>query len=495
MTRPGEDASLKHHRYSVASHPPLPDEILLEIFVCRRQDAIRFGQYSSWIPEVAHVCRCWRTIALSVGTLWAMPDFSRPRVASNMLAWSGVSPLSIRFWWDAGRARDANIRALNFVLSTIRRACPRMRCLHLAIPSRHVPELITSASQAAPLLQSLRLSLHDGANSTSGRGLFSGVTPHLRELSLRSGGVELIRPSAPLVQRLSIWRANIPSVVYLHSLLRSMPCLQELTTCGSLTRAVLPPADHQPSAVHLPSLHTLYIHETPRALEALLPALRCSFLSLGHSKRLHIGSVHAHNTDIVLPWLSVSLATPLTGLSLHLVYCTLDGFTCDQTLDWYSLHSSPLMMAFDALRGIIPPLLHAALHAFSFVHVTCLAVHGDEQRSLPRSTWRALYTHLPNVATLHLQDRCEVEALAVLYEEHDMLSALRKLVIHDAIWLYVPQMEQILQRRLPEDDPDPMAWMVFWRCGLTAVPLELIRALARDPRLRATWDGVTIAAV
>jgi hypothetical protein len=50
----------------------------------------------SWIKEVTHISRYWRTVALACPNLWSFPVFSQPKWADEFLKRSKMAPLTVK---------------------------------------------------------------------------------------------------------------------------------------------------------------------------------------------------------------------------------------------------------------------------------------------------------------------------------------------------------------------------------------------------------------
>ncbi|KAF8207870.1 hypothetical protein K438DRAFT_1814484 [Mycena galopus ATCC 62051] len=170
----------------------LPNEITSEIFIHCLDP--QFPSYATSTTNPAHapmlllhVCRAWRSIALSVPGLWTHLElhlYSFPQAlfdAGNLemfiedrVARAGTRPLSL--YLEGGHARREE--ELCLIPAILRRLSKRIRILELS-DIQHFLENIPDF----PLLQNLSLASIVGDNQGNGIQIFSKA-PRLRELAL-----------------------------------------------------------------------------------------------------------------------------------------------------------------------------------------------------------------------------------------------------------------------------------------------------------------------
>lgn len=468
----------------------LAPETLLAIFLWRRDNAAVVHDYRSWIPEVTHICQYWRKHALSCTALWCMPDMSFPDLASKMLARSGSHPLSIRFEWNA-------MKSLKFLWSTLDRENDRIHHLDLSIPPTHISHLIKQASRPAPLLESIRLSQPMWRTTMHRSVLFTGNMPNLRGLSISDYSVDLIRLSNVRLVGLSISFGKIPSeysVAYMHSVLRLMPCLQEITFWDAIAESVTPPGDHDPSAVHLPSLRYLSVIDTAPNMAALLLPLRCSSTELDS---MHFGDIDGASplAASVCRWIA-SNCRVLTGLRVDIRSAWISAYRRDAPPGCPAAGALVIMPTANSHAWL---LLEATLHALDLARVasltfTCeLDFTDDDAGPLPQGALHRIYLQTPNITILRLEGPSVRAALAALIQAEYIIPRLRHLVIRGAVPLDVRTMQQVLLHRLPDDDAEAVARLSFHDCG-AGPPRELMDLLVEGSRLRVRWDDQIISA-
>ena len=161
----------------------LPFELLGIIFL---EYAQQFSLWTTRVPPwvaVSYVCRHWRNAALGCASLWARLFFVSPEWMDELLVRSKAAPLFIHV--DFARLSESNsgpIRSFKKALGCM----GRVQELWVDCSEYSMADMIqTGLTAAAPLLQSLRLSL-----PTSERGFvitkntLPGAMPGLREVHL-----------------------------------------------------------------------------------------------------------------------------------------------------------------------------------------------------------------------------------------------------------------------------------------------------------------------
>ncbi|KAF9263058.1 hypothetical protein L218DRAFT_1077460 [Marasmius fiardii PR-910] len=180
----------------------LPHVILSEIFlhITRSQPLFNVsidGEQTGWIA-FTHVCRHFRTLALSNPLLWTFLDFTHPSFTMEMLRRSGQAHLDIFALTRSSIYDEVKMEERwRMVAKLMRTPCisARLRKLHLQPPLlldtiRKLRATVQKMCAPAPFLESLNLS---GGSIFRQRGIvlelpeqfLGGQAPRLSELILR----------------------------------------------------------------------------------------------------------------------------------------------------------------------------------------------------------------------------------------------------------------------------------------------------------------------
>ncbi|KAI0358097.1 hypothetical protein OH77DRAFT_1242088 [Trametes cingulata] len=254
---------LKGRINNLAATSRLPPEILSEIFALvaishyETQQRNHYGPSHAykWIT-LTHVCRTWRTVALSTPRLWSRIVLTRPDVAREVLARSKKAPL----WVSATLAYHDDPRLE--VLNTLMQESSRIKELRLTGPARMVQSLSTQWRLPATKLESMFLS--------------SDVKPFDRDSFLPSQALssEFLSGQVPRLRRLEIHRITVDwtSPLLCHTLKTLIVHARYDTTpkLGDFSQLLT-------ALEGMPSLETLHLNEAiPRLPDdtANLPAVQ-----------------------------------------------------------------------------------------------------------------------------------------------------------------------------------------------------------------------------
>ncbi|KAK7019156.1 hypothetical protein VNI00_018188 [Paramarasmius palmivorus] len=174
-------------RNSLLSICRLPNEVLGLIITLGVQE-IRAGMRPdpfqsmpvSWLWST-HVCRHWRAVALECPAIWDTPDFTRPKLAREMLLRAKSTPLYVYAWISHSNNSLATVNVRKALQDMTHIAEIRIR-FTVSSGARVVSGLV----QPAPKLRSLHII--NGQMGTSFKlpdNLLAAEAPRLREMSIQ----------------------------------------------------------------------------------------------------------------------------------------------------------------------------------------------------------------------------------------------------------------------------------------------------------------------
>ncbi|KAF7352228.1 F-box domain-containing protein [Mycena venus] len=393
-------ALLRQLDAAAPSYPILTNisrEVTSRIFV-HCLDPLSYG-HSTTSPRYApmlllHVCRTWRSIALSTPELWAnlTLDFRRMSWAlfqgatlenfiEDCVARAGTLPLSLHV--NGGCSWEHTEKVQHLIPTILKRLSSRIQTLDLNIDLRHYPE----DTPGFPLLQKLKLRLLNLNAFLPGNHpirIFSAA-PQLRELSMQCGAT----PSL-----FSIPGAKL--TVFSGHRLSTTECVDVLRMAPSLIECHFeePELDPDTPAISHSGLKSLTI-------SLLGDNSSCEFLTLPTLQNLKISLYDFENVQPILPFIS--------GLSASLL-----------KLSWGT--SPPLevpLMELSAMGALTElklcdPLIESVAELFTLLDLT------------------KHHNFLPQLQVLEL-DQCAPYVNAILV---DALSSRRALRSFRQFWVY-----------------------------------------------------------
>ncbi|KAJ8084855.1 hypothetical protein PM082_003632 [Marasmius tenuissimus] len=135
---------VEYHRNLRVSVCRLPVEIIGKIFTHTTGD----GHWVRKFPKVMQVCRLWRAIAAKTPSMWTHLDLSRPKMAQEVLRYSGSIPLRVTMRSDACCQQNLSLEVLE--------QPSRISSLYLSgISPNHLTNLLAKVTQPVPYLRSI----------------------------------------------------------------------------------------------------------------------------------------------------------------------------------------------------------------------------------------------------------------------------------------------------------------------------------------------------
>ncbi|EPQ60163.1 hypothetical protein GLOTRDRAFT_134903 [Gloeophyllum trabeum ATCC 11539] len=245
----------------------------------------RLGQHArkdryrlQWI-SICHVCRAWRTVALTCAVLWRRPFFFNAELTKLMLARSRDAELDILACSYHGSLTHTDTQALRLVAPHMR----RVRKVDIVLSDVGLHEFLNGAIDVpAPRLRYLSLqSFHSFRISARNLTLrlpsdiFQSNAPNLRTLRLRGWGVDWDSPLLTMLTHLELqsvparWRATVDEIV---SALARLPSLERLGLASATRASADSEAPGAPPAA-LPRLAKLMLRDEIGVCLALLERL------------------------------------------------------------------------------------------------------------------------------------------------------------------------------------------------------------------------------
>ncbi|KAE9396346.1 hypothetical protein BT96DRAFT_977537 [Gymnopus androsaceus JB14] len=310
-----EDAirELRSRRNLLMPVSRLPVEVLCAIFMCV-PDKSRYYRWH-WIT-VTHTCRLFRTIALNCPALWSTPDFTKPKLAYEMIKRSKMAPLTIQVIPEyplTPRVVDA--------VSVGLKQLPRINKIHLLASGDNMYKLLSGVHDPAPFLRTLILdSIHTRVESYVLRPDFlGGDAPQLTHVDLSSCHLSW---DSCFLRNLIYLRMHypgppVPTLGQFIIALTGMPQLQVLDLDCALPDSTYTRTDEK-SYVDLPCLRKLYIAGTLSEC-----AIFITHVYIPPSATVHIKAIcEQPEKDSVTPglinqvcrWLTVSRDTTKTTI-------------------------------------------------------------------------------------------------------------------------------------------------------------------------------------
>ncbi|KAH9943810.1 hypothetical protein B0H21DRAFT_474686 [Amylocystis lapponica] len=242
----------------------IPDDVLHEIFYLVVASSRTLGEYrhtkqngSGSIMGIAlsHVCRYWRTMALSSPQLWTffhIVAHTKPAMLREFLARSGMAPLTVLFegpdtYWISVEHMRVNARIL---APHAHRIAEFEATKLLQGDARCMLALFTAP---APCLRTLRLHVDEYMSEMEHIPVFAGQMPSLRNVSI--DGLSLPWVPYSNLTSLVISHHPAPPLTELVSVLQHCPDLELLVL---VLRVVSGDEDvAEPSPIALPRLQRL----------------------------------------------------------------------------------------------------------------------------------------------------------------------------------------------------------------------------------------------
>ncbi|TFK67927.1 hypothetical protein BDN72DRAFT_68110 [Pluteus cervinus] len=221
------------------------------------------GKKAPWL-KLTQVCKRWKNIAYESATLWShISGFYPPHIIEQWFRLSKSTPLTIT---------NLCLSIDNVTVETkVKSAMSRVRRLGIFASIKNRNQLRSLLSSTAPILESLALSFtpnYATGDSQALDGLFSGIPPPLRQLSIKGCG---LGSNSAFLTNLTILEIREPqprfSAPNLLSILREL----SLLTCLRMSNVLQCNHDHdegwsftpiptETGVVELPSLEFLSIH-------------------------------------------------------------------------------------------------------------------------------------------------------------------------------------------------------------------------------------------
>ncbi|ESK93441.1 hypothetical protein Moror_1722 [Moniliophthora roreri MCA 2997] len=230
--------------HPIAHISRLPNEVLGIIFTFCVQLTLQCASTSNrpwrcrtWI-WVSHVCRHWRSVALSCTGMWTKPDFGIPALAKEMLIRAKSAPLRIDAHLQRHPSPSPAYHSLNLVEEALQ-DISRVSELRITAEIDILEKLFSGQLQQAPLLSTLdirALELDDDLYFLPDN-LFGGEAPRLRELTLmgcRFRSDYLFLSKLRSITMHSHRSANSPLPKEFIQALQRMPDLERLDLEGNL---------------------------------------------------------------------------------------------------------------------------------------------------------------------------------------------------------------------------------------------------------------------
>ncbi|KAJ8501520.1 hypothetical protein ONZ45_g12121 [Pleurotus djamor] len=224
------DSTARHSSSSYISR--LPDEILLMIFLCRRDDdrsAWHNGTAIRWL-HVTAVCGRWRRICLATPSLWSHIDLGFNKRANNfadaLLQRSKTAPLTLNVALTPTKDGQTGKKFFLDVMS--RRTISQVRLLMGALDIATICDVLDRRSSVcAPYLRSL--AFRGGRHPESPTDFLWPEMPALRELFIDSIALPL---EFPCLQNLQSLRITLPypismTAVQVLGILQAAPLIKD----------------------------------------------------------------------------------------------------------------------------------------------------------------------------------------------------------------------------------------------------------------------------
>ena len=306
---------LKSTMNALAPISILPPEILCEIFLyaadvdIHEQYVVKERRKSyGWIC-VSHVCRHWRTVALSCPALWSRLDVKAgsPELLEAFLARSRGVPLTVSY---TGRVRGSHLtlpwseqEAIAMVLES---HLQRTRSLSLTLGDGEQNTILTTLNGPSPLLKSLEIRCdtsyavsHDAY--TRVHELLHHPETRVRSLKLHHFAMRWPKVRLPHLTQLNITGGQSPvspreDLRHLTVALASMEALEELVLDSAVTLPLDSALSDVTTPVVLPRLRTLCLRDSAsECIHVLNRFTTPSLSSLGLEVHAHMdpGSLYS----------------------------------------------------------------------------------------------------------------------------------------------------------------------------------------------------------
>ncbi|VDB92116.1 unnamed protein product [Peniophora sp. CBMAI 1063] len=262
----------------------LPPELLLSIFTLLTHSIADHGAHWSYSPSwlsLTHVCRTWRSLALSSPLLWTRISFSRSTgdLANAMLSRSGDAELDIAYG-----DRLARMPPLQLYTALSPRHLRRTSYLRLNVTRALLAHLAARLPPDAPSLRRLHIDLVDGMHAPGAGHALPGIANlHAGELRVLILDGVPIPSSAPLLTHSHLLTelviSGIPrparwSVSSALLLLSHTPHLKRLSLIHAIEEDY--PDDAPASPLSLVHLERATIHAPTPAVSSFLSSLTAS---------------------------------------------------------------------------------------------------------------------------------------------------------------------------------------------------------------------------
>jgi len=341
---------LKSRLNRLAPISDLPPEVLSEIFLYTAavdSEDTYSTLWSTWTSygwiRVSHVCKHWRSVALSCPALWCNLTMTRREWTTELLARSKKAPLYVTMTSPvvaggsvSGSSRPSVPEDSEETVALVLSHLARMRSLSITVKHPFTNRTLQLLDGPVPLLESLTIWCESISHASSAKHDYIHPLLHragahrLRRLELHDLHLQWNQFLLPQLTHLTITsvhqrdKALVDAQTMLEAL-SQMSLLEELVIGTSLTapvdQTVVPTAS---TRVSLPHLRHLCVRETPSNCACLLTCLETPSLSRlslqieGNSTPLGAALLTAMVTKMV------SLGTLLTlcaNFSGHLSNC------------------------------------------------------------------------------------------------------------------------------------------------------------------------------
>ncbi|KAJ7224316.1 hypothetical protein GGX14DRAFT_351079 [Mycena pura] len=313
--------TLRSRRNALSPVGRLPPEILSRVFFFCSDDSL------SWIKEVSHISRHWRTVALGCPQLWSFPVFSQPKWADEMLKRSKSASLTVKA--DLTYMTPRMVHSVHSSLVQI----SRIEELDVRTGSRFVPEILNLTGESASQLWELGLTLNVRHRShfTLPDAFLNGEAPRLRRLELTRFSLRWDSPLMGNLVHLKIQNPGYkarPTIAELVGALQRMPMLETLELDNALTRIE---ANISSASVRTRTDLSCLKHITITNTSVVAAADVLNHLSYPPTTSMKISCIGEHSTVNTFTAL-ISVLSPVQGSGKARNLCTMHMCIAFQSL-------------------------------------------------------------------------------------------------------------------------------------------------------------------